>query len=160
MAKLIGMSPTEVLKMAGLDLPPAISVPLIAWVKASEFADVGQPVEFADEYPRLHLDYGRSTVFALDVVGDSMDRIAPENSRIVIDYSVKELDDRDLGVFSRDGETTFKRFRRDEKGAWLEPESFNPRHAPLVFTDEIEVLAVGRVVAIPLIARSAPGTLP
>lgn len=150
----LGVSEIEVFRRAGLDLPPAVAVPLISWVAASQFADVGESVDFATDYPRLHLDYHRTTVFALEVVGDSMDRIAPEGSVIVVDYTEKELQDRDLAVFSQGGETTFKRFRADPKGVWLEPESFNARHAPIVPRNEYEVEAVGRVVAILRLGRA------
>lgn len=156
LARLLGMSPTEVLKMAGLDLPPAIAVPMISWVAASQFAEVAEGIDFSSEYPRIHVDYSRPTLFALEVVGDSMDRVAPEGSIIVVDYLEKELSDRDLAVFSRDGETTFKRFRADAKGVWLEPESFNARHAPILPAGDTEIEVVGRVVAVPRLLRPGP----
>lgn len=156
LARLTGLSTMEVLKMAGVDLAQTVAVPLISWVKATAFADVGEAVRFAEEYPRIHMDYPRETIFALDVAGDSMNRIAPEGSRIVVDFAEKTLRDRDLAVFSRDGETTFKRYRRTgDNASWLEPDSFNPDHGPLAFSDELEVLTIGRVVAIAWIARSS-----
>lgn len=157
----LGVSELEVLRHAGhLHLPPSIPVPVISWVAASQFADVGEPIVFTDEYPRIHLDYHRSTVIALAVQGDSMDRIAPENSLVVVDFAEKTLMDRDLAVFSRDGETTFKRFRRDDSGAWLAPESFNPRHGPITLDGDAPVEVIGLVVAIPRLAPAASRSLP
>lgn len=149
----LGVTETEILRRAGVEAPAMVPVPVISWVAASQFAEVGEAIEFSEEYPRVPLHYPSATVFGLHVVGDSMDRVAPEGSLIVVDYALKELKDRDLAVLSRCGETTFKRFRCDDRGVWFEPESFNTRHAPIVPTGEEEIVVVGRVVAIPQVAR-------
>jgi SOS-response transcriptional repressor LexA len=81
-----------------------------------------------------------------------MDRVVPHGSRIVVDYTAKTLVDRDLAVFASEDGATFKRYRRDEDGVWLEPDSFNRRHQPLMFDGEAEIAIVGRVVAIPYLA--------
>ena len=139
----------EILYRAGLwkAQPSVVLAPIINSVEAGEFADT-TPDEPPSAEHSIVVEYPYKTVFALRIEGDSMDRMAPENSLIVVDYSEKKVKDGELFVFRREGEATFKRYRKDKSGAWLEPDSTNPRHTPL-FPGNGEVIEViGRVIEI------------
>lgn len=152
-AGVLGVNELEILRRAGLPLLAPKGVPVISWVAASAFADMHDPPE-PDSSRRISFDYPIGPLYALEVRGDSMDRVAPEWSLIVVSTAERQLHDRDLGVFRRDGEATFKRFRTDGKRSWLEPDSWSGRHAPIVPAGDDEIVVLGRVVGIPLLTRA------
>lgn len=150
LAALIGVTPIEVLRMVGLDLPPASAAPVVQWESAPQFADVAEHVAFPDDHPRIFVAYESATIIALDVPDDAMDWLAPAGSKIVVDYAEKDLVDGELGVFRVDGAATFRRYRCDARGCWLAPDSADPR-IPVIEADEADI--VGRVAAIAYVAR-------
>ncbi|MGE4338000.1 MAG: LexA family protein [Pigmentiphaga sp.] len=120
-------------------------VPVISWVAAGGFADT------VDAYPLYNAPrviqvagLKPSKYIALEVKGDSMNRITPEGSMIIVDLLDRELRDGRLYIFRMIDETTFKRYRRDQGVERLEPASTNEAHGPLFPQREIDV--VGRVV--------------
>ena len=127
--------------------PNVVLVPIINVVEAGEFADT-TPDEPPSAEHSIVVEHPCKTIFALRIECDSMDRVAPENSLIVVDYSKKKAKDGELFVFRRDGEATFKRFRTDDSGAWLEPDSNNPRHASLFPGSGEAIEVIGRVIEI------------
>jgi phage repressor protein C with HTH and peptisase S24 domain len=79
---------------------------------------------------------------ALQVVGDSMDRISPPESIIFIDRRDKVLVPNACYVIANgDGEATYKRFRTNPMR--FEPVSTNPSHETIY--PQREPLIVGRV---------------
>ncbi|KKL27139.1 hypothetical protein LCGC14_2388180, partial [marine sediment metagenome] len=139
----------EILYRAGLwnAAPSVVLAPIINSVEAGEFADT-TPDEPPSAEHSIVVERACKTVFALKIEGDSMDRVAPENSLIVVNYSVKKAKDGELFVFRRHGEATFKRFRKDESGAWLEPDSTNPRHTRIFPDNGDNIEVIGRVIEI------------
>lgn len=123
---------------------PAIEVPVIGWVAAGSFADMTATQEMA-ELERITADgLAPGEWFATDVHGDSMDRVAPEGSRIFVNASERTLTPGGFFLFSMRGETTFKRYY-DEPVPRLEPFSWNPANRT-IFIDKRENLGViGRV---------------
>lgn len=123
--------------------PPsnAVDVPLISWVSAGKmsFPDVSEDII------RLVRDGDLDPAgdwIALQVVGDSMDRISPPESIIFVDRADKILVPNACYVISNgDGEATYKRFRPNPMR--FEPVSTNPTHEPIYPTRE--PLIVGRV---------------
>ncbi|MCA0404884.1 MAG: hypothetical protein LCH39_01865 [Proteobacteria bacterium] len=122
-------------------------VPRLSWVAAGAFAETetvesGQAsgfVQVANLPPGDHI--------ALDVVGDSMDRIAPDGSTIIVNRSEKDLRDKKFYVAATENgdAATFKRFRED----WpprLEPFSNNPEHHAINIAGPVRV--VGRVTRV------------
>lgn len=80
--------------------------------------------------------------FALEVKGDSMDRVAPEGSIIVVNTRDDRLIDDRFYVFATpSGDSTFKRYR--SKPERLLPYSFNPDHERI--DPEGDILVIGRV---------------
>lgn len=141
-ARALGVSVAE---LEGSDARlTSVEVPLISWVSASQLADIGQITE-ADIIARLTVtglppgDYG-----ALEVVGDSMDRISPEGSKIIFRRDCGPPVSGNFYVFSLGTETTYKRFY-DEPVMRLEPFSTNATHRPIFLRDKGWTV-VGQVV--------------
>jgi SOS-response transcriptional repressor LexA len=117
-------------------------IPKLSWVAASRFEDVAH-VEGIDTAPHLTIgDLPHGEYIALDVSGDSMDRVAPEGSTIIVRTNERELTPRAFYVFLHDGAATFKRYMQQPDR--LEPFSTNGSHEALPITTGTEV--VGRVV--------------
>lgn len=128
------------------ELGPTVEVvnaPLISWVQAGGLVEISDPYEpgFADEY--IPVDYHRKTVIALHVRGDSMDRVAPEGSTIIVDFADRVLVDGKLYVVRINDTATFKRYRAG-------PDRFEAvstkDHEAIFPTDPVDV--VGRVVRV------------
>jgi SOS-response transcriptional repressor LexA len=101
-----------------------IEVPVIGWVSAGSVSDIGD----AEEVDRLiagNLPPGE--YFATEVVGDSVDRVAPEGARIIVNSADRSPKDGSKPV------------------ARLEPFSTNPMHEP-IFLKERGWHCIGRVV--------------
>lgn len=100
-----------------------------------------------DQLPLLiFADLGRGDYIALTVEGDSMDRISPDGSIIVVNKSDRTLVSGKPYVFCHRGKVTFKLWRPDPPR--LQPASTNPVHEPLYVKskEDAEGLVVGRVV--------------
>ncbi|MGP1255225.1 MAG: LexA family protein [Kiloniellales bacterium] len=117
--------------------------PIISWVEAGQWTA-------ADTLPPgsgegVIVSHTRSTIFALRVRGNSMDRIAPEGSVIIIDYGDRDLIDGRYYVFrlSNGGDATFKRYRANPTR--LEPNSTQP-HETIFPEESVEV--IGRVIQV------------
>lgn len=116
-------------------------VPLVSWVSAGKMAQA--TVAAPDDVPLLAFaDLGRGDFFALKVSGDSMDRISPEGSIIVINRAERQLVGGKCYVFAINGETTYKMWHHDPQ--YLEPFSTNPANKPIFFKMS-KISVVGRV---------------
>lgn len=174
LARAFQVSPFEILYRCGFweeGVPRVVSAPILNSVEAGRFVET-EPDRPPHGAGGVLVEYPSDKLFALEVSGDSMDRVAPDGSIIIVDYSRKLLRDGDLCVVRRDGEATFKRFRADLRGPWLEPDSNNPRHAPIMPAEGEQIEVVGLVVdirpeygsgnakPIPLIPRQKGGVNP
>ena len=149
-AAVLDVSILEVLYRVGLwDKTPfrIIAAPILNSVEAGSFADT-VPDSLPSRSHSLAVEYPKETIFALRVDGDSMDRIAPEDSYVIVDYTLREVRNGELAVFRRNGEATFKRYRKDGTGAWLDPDSHNPRHTSIFPEEEETVEIIGRVIEV------------
>ena len=126
-------------------LPPpspsvARRVPIIDWVQAGQFSESHSQ----DEGPTIGVsDLGDGDFFALRVSGDSMDRISPEGSIIIVNARERELLPDRCYIFSWRGETTFKRWLDDPER--LEPYSINGRHGSIFVKNKKGLSVIGRV---------------
>lgn len=118
-----------------------LTVPLISWVSAGKMAFPDITDQIIKYVVEGELDPTGDWI-ALQVVGDSMDRISPPESIIFVDRNDKVLVPNACYVISNDdGEATYKRFRSNPMR--FEPVSTNPAHEPIYPTRE--PLIVGRV---------------
>jgi SOS-response transcriptional repressor LexA len=121
-----------------------MAVPVISFVSAGNLRD--QPgVTKADIERWIQVaDLPAGNWVALTVQGDSMDRIAPEGSTILVNRADDRLVDGRFYVFSlRSGPATFKRYRR-LPAEMLQPFSTNFDHMAIPVADE-DLYVFGRV---------------
>ena len=118
----------------------ATEVPVIAWISAGALArddltDIAIGSEVVGGLPA-------GDWIALRVQGDSMDRISPPESIIIVNRNDRSLVANACYVIAdQEGNATYKRYRPSPDG--FEPVSTNPTHEP-IFPDN-EPLIVGRV---------------
>lgn len=121
-----------------------VPVPLVDWVSAGKLASTASqlPVE---KVPLLAFaDLGHGDFFATRVKGDSMDRVSPEGSVIIVDRNDKVLVGGKCYIFSVKGETTFKMYQADDP-PYLAPFSTNPLNKPIFPKKKNDWEIVGRV---------------
>lgn len=142
------LSATEMLAIeaaSGIPAPTksaAAPVPLISWVSAGKLVVPDAPVGADDATNIWASDLDpRGDWIALKVVGDSMDKVSPPDSIILVNRSDKRLVSNACYVIVAEegGEATYKRYR---DGRWG-PASMNRRHKPLPKGREPTI--VGRV---------------
>lgn len=120
----------------------AIQVPLYDWVSAGKMW--GQDGKYGYEALRVITvtDLPSGDWMALQVSGDSMNRVSPDGSVILVNRTATDLRDEAFYVFATDhGEATYKRYR--SKPDRMVPYSTNPDHEPIYPDGPIRV--VGRV---------------
>lgn len=102
--------------------PPTVtvSVPHVSWVSAGAFREVGQLMP-TDEFPAIEVSgLPPGDWFALTVDGDSMDRISPPGSIILVNRRDRKIVPNACYVIANEqGEATYKRYRPS-------PERFEP----------------------------------
>jgi SOS-response transcriptional repressor LexA len=142
-ARVLGV-PVEhldpVIPSAGPDAPP-LAVPIVTWVSAgrpteNDGQDIIGEIRVSDLNPR-------GEWLALRVEGDSMDRISPPGSVILVNAKDTKLINNGCYVIDvGDGETTYKRYRSDPQR--FEPVSVNQEgHQTLYFNNPPRI--IGRV---------------
>jgi SOS-response transcriptional repressor LexA len=136
LADALGVSATDLLG----DTAGASVIPILSWVSASALADFGPQDDVVGHIQVAGLPNG--DWIALKVSGDSMDRISPPESIILVDRSDKRLSPNACYVVAnKDGEAAYKRYRPNPTR--FEPVSTNPSHEP-IFPDN-DVPVIGRV---------------
>ena len=136
LADALGVAPSDL-----IESKPVADVPILSWVSAGMMArdDVQQDV--VGEIRMSDLD-PRGEWMALRVEGDSMDRISPPGSLILVDMTDKALVPNACYIITDgDSQATYKRFRSNPPR--FEPVSTNPSHQP-IFPDG-EPAVIGRV---------------
>ncbi len=119
---------------------PTTIVPLIAWVSAGAMSSDSISDEALGTIRVADLPPG--DWIALEVKGDSMDRISPPESKIIVNRKDKALVSNACYVIADDnGDATYKRFRGNPMR--FEPVSTNTKHEAIF--PEHEPLIVGRV---------------
>ncbi len=139
-ASALSVSPNDLLVDA--PRPDVTHVPVVSWVSAGRMTarEAATPRDVTRWISVADLPAG--DWIALEVDGDSMNRIAPEGAIILVDRNDRQLVSGKNYVFAYDdGESTFKRYRDDP--ARLEPVSTNPAHDTIFPKNGLTV--VGRV---------------
>jgi SOS-response transcriptional repressor LexA len=146
-AKAYGVRWEWLLEAEGAPTPSSnreiVSVPLLSWVSAGQLTDATSQIQVEDVPLLAFADLGRGEFFALQVQGDSMDRISPDGSTIVVNRADRELVTGRCYVFSVRGATTYKRWNAEPP--YLAPYSTNPTHQPVFIRRLRDMEVVGRV---------------
>jgi DNA-binding transcriptional regulator YdaS (Cro superfamily) len=123
-----------------------ISVPLLDQVSAGRLKAPSSQIPIEDVPLLAFADLGRGDWFALTVEddADSMDRISPPGSTIVVNKADRTLRSGKCYIFSIDGETTYKMWQ-DGDPAYLAPYSTNPSHKPIFVKNKRGFDVIGRV---------------
>lgn len=120
-------------------------VPLLSWVSAGAMVDPMSQIPIEDVPLLAFADLGKGDWFALRVMGDSMDRVSPEGSVILVNRAERELLPGRKYVFSLRGEATYKQWGGDDPPR-LEPDTTNPAANKTIYPQgEGEYVVVGRV---------------
>ena len=119
-------------------------VPLLSWVSAGRLADGHSQIPVEDVPLLAFADLGRGDYFALKVSGDSMDRVSPEGSVIVVNRADRTLVSGKPYVFFAPGEgASYKLWHADPP--YLMPYSTNPANEPLFIKRKRDFTVIGRV---------------
>lgn len=86
---------------------------------------------------------GPGEFVALAVQGNSMNRVSPDGSIIVVNKRETALQHGKLYVFSLRGDVTYKRW--NDRGGFLEPYSTEEGFSPIVVTKKRDLDVIGRV---------------
>lgn len=137
----------EILHFSGHGAPDdnISKIPLLDKVAAGKLKSPTSQIPVEDVPLLAFADLGRGEFFALTVEGDSMDRISPEGSVIVVNQADRTLVTGKPYVISRRGEATFKIWRADPPR--FAPYSTNPLHEPAFVKSKADAdkMVVGRV---------------
>lgn len=127
----------------GAFLPTAIvDVPLISWISAGELThqDATIHLEEYPTFPAINLPDG--DWIALRVSGDSMNKISPPDSIILVNRADKRLVTNGCYVIADEvGQATYKRYRPNDDPPF-QPASYNDIPAPQL---EGAIKVIGRV---------------
>ena len=113
---------------------------LLGAIAAGNWAE---EIEITDEYVVAPRDAGGVRTFALRPMGDSMNKLVPEDGYICVDPDdVDLIDGKTYAIRSDMGEATFKRFHASPPR--LEPCSTNPSHVTIPL-GRVPFTVIGRV---------------
>jgi SOS-response transcriptional repressor LexA len=116
-------------------------VPLISWVQAGDLADAADPYYAGDAEDWVPIAHRHDNFIALRVRGDSMNKIAPDGSVIIVDLNERNGVDGKHYVFRHDGQATFKTYRSGPP-IKLEPQSFDPGFNDIYPEDGAEIVGL------------------
>lgn len=121
-------------------------VPLLDRVTAGRLKSPSSQIPVEDVPLLAFADLGRGEWFALRVEDetDSMDRVSPPNSIIVVNRADRTLVNGKYYVFSLRGETTYKMWQGGDH-PHLAPFSWNPANKPIFFKRKSDLEVIGRV---------------
>jgi SOS-response transcriptional repressor LexA len=125
------------------DDPPGVTdVPKVSWVSAGELTEQAG-VERLTDFPTVAaIDLPDGEWIALEVEGNSMNKISPPGSIIFVNLKDKRLAHNACYVIADEtGAATYKRYRQNEKPPF-QPVSYDKIDAP-IFQGQVTV--VGRV---------------
>jgi len=122
------------------------TVPLLDQVTAGALKRPSSQIPVEDVPLLAFADLGRGDFFALKLESDSdsMDRVSPPGSIIIVNKADRDLRSGRCYVFSIDGETTYKMWQ-DGDPAYLAPYSTNPLHKPIFIKRKRDLDVIGRV---------------
>lgn len=129
------------------EIPKAYMIPILGRIAASSPAGLVSDYEGSIAIqPSVIKRYGREEIFALRVLGDSMNRIIPEGS-IAIIHKCCDWEDGDICAVTINGDdATLKQVAHTEKGIKFTPLSYSKFHSSWEYVkdeDEVDVIIHG-----------------
>lgn len=128
-------------------IPEEYTIPILGRIAAS--APSGLVSDYEGEIsiqPSSIKRYGRKDIFALRVLGDSMNRIIPEGA-IAIIHKTCDWEDGDICAVTINGDdATLKEVTKTDRGIKFTPLSYSKFHAPWEYIkdeDEVDVIIHG-----------------
>ena len=122
---------------------PARGIPVISWAVASELTEKNSSYPSAQAEEFIVTPPNSRNLIALRIQEDSIDRVAPDGSIIIVDLSDRLLKPGQYYVFNHHGDMIFKQFQQDP--ARLKGDSTNSC-ATTFNADDIKV--IGRVTEV------------
>ncbi|MDT2738255.1 S24 family peptidase [Enterococcus pseudoavium] len=128
-------------------IPEEYTIPILGRIAASSPAGLVSDYEGEISIqPSSIKRYGRKDIFALRVLGDSMNRIIPEGA-IAIIHKTCDWESGDICAVTINGDdATLKQVTKTDKGIKFTPLSFSKFHAPWEYIkdeDEVDVCILG-----------------
>lgn len=120
-----------------------ISVPILSDVSAGKLTTADSQIPVGEHRTISLAGLGAGEFFALEVKGNSMDRISPEGSIIVVNKRQRTLQDGKPYVFAVRGEVTYKLWKASP--ARLQPYSTDPENEPIFIDKRNSLVIIGRV---------------
>lgn len=140
LAPPLGVQPYELLMPDDVPIQMRM-VPLIGQVSCGNWIEAVQTTG-----RRVPTMFGGPKSFALEPIGDSMDKLIPEGGFIVVDPEQLGLvSGKAYVIMNGDGEATAKMYR--ENPPRLEPCSTNPEHKQILI-GETPFRVIGRIVGV------------
>lgn len=128
-------------------IPEDNSIPVLGRIAAS--APAGLVSDYEGELfiqPSTIKRYGKKDLFALKVLGDSMNRVIPDGAIAVV-HRTCEWESGDICAVTINGDdATLKQVTKTDKGVKFTPLSFSKFHAPWEYIkdeDEVDVCILG-----------------
>lgn len=118
------------------------SVPLLGQVTAGELKEPSN--QYQPEEALKGLGTGDFFAVKLEKDADSMDRVSPPGSILIVDAADRELRNGLYYIFSINGETTYKMWQAGDP-PYLAPCSSNPSHKPQIIKRKRDYEVIGRV---------------
>lgn len=119
----------------------ARTIPVFSWVAAGRMHEPEAQLEPSETIEISGLPAG--DYFGTRVQGDSMDRLSPSGSLIIVNRAETELIRGRRYIFNYRGETTYKRWEPDPDR--LMPESTNPANESIFPRNHSDWSVIGRV---------------
>lgn len=127
-ARILDVAPGEIITAA----PPVRHVPILGGIAAGTWSEA---LEIEGGSLPIPSDAGGPRAFALEVLGESMNRIIADGGFVVVDPDRTVLaDGKAYAVSNGDNETTFKIFRANPPQ--LEPSTTNDGYVPIPIGQE------------------------
>ncbi|TXH32082.1 MAG: hypothetical protein E6Q98_25860 [Rhodospirillaceae bacterium] len=144
--KLLLVAEGEIRERPAKGQKRTIDVPLLDTVTAGKLKTPSSQIPVEDVPLLAFADLGRGEFFALRLEddADSMDRVSPPGSIVIVNKADRELRNGKYYIFSIDGETTYKMWVDDDP-AYLAPYSTNPTHKPIFVRRKRDFDVIGRV---------------
>lgn len=83
--------------------------------------------------------------FAVNISGKSMEPTIGDGSRVFV-QDIKDLSDRDIGIFVVDGQVMCKRYRKNGTDKWLEPDNQSDEYKVIYIKEDTSCTIQGKVL--------------